>query len=199
MTFTEAVDRTARHRSTGRTEREPGRIGMTILGIVMLVGGMLAFFNPFAASLTVTAVAGAAFLLAGLTQLWLAFSDHGDALGGRVIGGLIGLAFVLFAVSLLLNPVAGLITLTLAVAGLFAVLGLLRLVYAVRMRPRHGWGWIAGAGLMSLALAGMIVLGLPGAAADVLGLFLGVDLTLSGIATLALAWHKPKASGQDAS
>ena len=116
-----------------------------------------------------------------------------------MIGGLIGLAFVLFAVSLLLNPVAGLITLTLAVAGLFAVLGLLRLIYAFRMRPRHGWGWIAGAGLISLALAVMIVLGLPGAAADVLGLFLGVDLTLSGMATLALAWHKPKVSGQDVS
>ncbi|MGK7753479.1 MULTISPECIES: HdeD family acid-resistance protein [unclassified Roseovarius] len=199
MTSTETLGRPVRHRPTGRTEREPGRTGLTILGLVMLVGGMLAFFNPFAASLTVTAVAGAAFLLAGLTQLWLAFSDRGDALGGRMLGGLIGLALVLFAVSLLLNPVAGLITLTLAVAVLFAILGLLRLVYAFRMRARHGWGWIAGAGLMSLALAGMIVLGLPGAAADVLGLFLGVDLTLSGIATLALAWNKPRAPGQEVS
>ena len=173
-------------------DRQPGRAGLTALGILMVVGGMIAFFNPFAASLTVTAVAGAAFLLVGLAQIWLAFSDHSDALGGRVLGGLIGLVFVLFALPLLLNPVAGLITLTFAVAGLFAVLGGLRLIYAFRMRPRHGWGWIAGAGVMSILLAGLIVLGLPGSAGDVLGLFLGVDLTMSGMATLALAWQKPE-------
>ncbi|KRS12671.1 hypothetical protein XM53_11005 [Roseovarius atlanticus] len=184
---------------TGRSGREPARTGLTVLGLVMLAGGLMAFFNPFAASMTVAVVAGAAFLLAGLTQLWLSFSDRSEALGGRMIGSLIGVAFVLFAASLLVNPVAGMITLTRAIAILFAVLGVLRLMYALRIRPRHGWGWIAGAGVLSLALAGMIVLGLPGAAADVLGLFLGVDLTLSGIATLALAWHKPWVPGEHVS
>jgi uncharacterized membrane protein HdeD (DUF308 family) len=171
-------------------EGTPGRTGLTVLGLLMILGGVLAFFNPFAASLTVTAVAGIAFLLIGLTQVWLAFSDRNDALGGRVLGGLIGVSFILFALALLLNPVAGLITLTFAVAILFAVLGGLRLVYAYRMRPRHGWGWIAGAGVMSVLLAVLIVLGLPGAAAGVLGLFLAVDLTVSGAATLALAWQR---------
>ncbi|WP_428513173.1 HdeD family acid-resistance protein [Roseovarius sp.] len=176
------------HRTADPT---PGRTGLTVLALLMILGGMLAFFNPFAASLTVTAVAGIAFLLIGLTQLWLAFSANTDALGGRFLGSLIGVSFVLFALALLLNPVAGLITLTLAVAVLFAFLGVLRLIYAFRMRPRSGWGWIAGAGVMSVALAALIVLGLPEAAAGVLGLFLAVDLTVSGIATMALAWHKP--------
>lgn len=174
------------------SEKMPGRTGLTILGIIMLVGGVLAFFDPFAASLTVTAVAGAAFLLAGLTQLWLAFSDRRDALGGRVIGALIGLAFVLFAISLLMNPIAGLITLTVAVAILFVMLGGLRLAYALRMRPRTGWGWIAASGVMSILLAVLILLGLPSAALGILGLFLAIDLTMSGLATLALAWQQPK-------
>ena len=170
----------------------PSRAGMTILGIIMLLGGALAFFNPFAASLTVEFVAGAVFFAAGLVQIWMAFTDKTDALGGRVLGGIIGLFFMLFALSLLVNPIAGLITLTFVVAILFAMLGGVRLVYAFRMRPKAGWGWVAGSGVMSILLALLIVSGLPGAALGILGLFLAIDLTMSGIATLALAWQTKK-------
>lgn len=177
-----------------RTPRHPSRIGLTILGIIMLLGGILAFFNPFAASLTVEAVAGGVFFVAGLWNLWMAVTDRNDVVGSRILGGLIGVALVLFSVSLLINPIAGLITLTFAVAILFATLGGLRIIYALRMRPKAGWGWIAASGVMSLALAVLIVLGLPGAALGILGLFLAIDLTMSGIATLAMAWRSGAAT-----
>src|SRR6056297_3219122 len=164
--------------------------GLAVLGVVMLIGGFLAFLNPFAASLAAEAVAGAAFLAAGAVQLWLAVTDKSKTTGDRWLSGALGLALVLFAVTLVLNPLVGLVTLTALVAVLFTVLGALRVGLAWHLRPAQGWGWIMVSGVMSLVLAALIVLGLPGAALGILGLFLGVDLTMAGAASLVLAWAK---------
>ena len=85
--------------------------------------------------------------------------------------------FVFFAVSLVLNPLAGLVTLTFLVAVFFTVIGALRVALAWHLRPVEGWGWIMTSGVLSLILAALIVLGLPEAALGLLGLFLGIDLT----------------------
>lgn len=163
-----------------------------VLGIVMLLGGLLAFLNPFAASLAAEAVAGLAFLTAGVMQLWQAITDTTRSTGDRGLTGLLGAVFVLFAISLVLNPLAGLITLTFLVAVFFTVIGALRVGLAWHLRPTRGCGWIMTSGVLSLLLAALIVLGLPEAALGLLGLFLAVDLTVAGVVTLALAWQKKK-------
>ncbi len=163
--------------------------GLTVLGLIMLIGGALAFLNPFAASLTVEAVAGAAFFLAGVTQVWMAFSPSREDTGARVLDGILGVLLVLFALSLLFDPLGGLITLTFVVAVFFAAMGMVRVIAAFRARPRQGWGWMMASGVMSVALALVIVLGLPQSALRILGLFLAIDLTMAGISTLYLAWR----------
>lgn len=163
---------------------------LAILGAVMLIGGVLAFLNPFAASLAAEAIAGAAFLAAGGVVLWQAITESTQATRNRWLTGLLGAVFVLFAASLVLNPLAGLITLTFLVAVFFTVIGALRVGLAWHLRPTKGWGWIMTSGVLSLLLAALIVLGLPEAALGLLGLFLGVDLTIAGVVSLALAWQK---------
>ena len=167
-----------------------GRKKLGVLGIVMLLGGLLAFLKPFAASLAAEAVAGLAFLTAGVMQLWQAITDTTRSTGDRGLTSLLGVVFVLFAISLVLNPLAGLITLTFLVAVFFTVIGALRVGLAWHLRPTRGWGWIMTSGVLSLLLAALIVLGLPEAALGLLGLFLSVDLTVAGVVTLALAWQK---------
>lgn len=163
--------------------------GTAALGVLMVIGGVLAFLNPFAASLTVEAVAGAGFLVAGLVQLWQAATEGDRPMRDRWLGGGLGALLVLMAVLLMLNPLAGLVTLTIVVAMVFALIGGVRVAIALRERPEGSWGWILAAGLMSLALAALIVLGLPASAAGILGILLAVDLTMAGAMTLALAWH----------
>lgn len=163
--------------------------GMAALGLLMVIGGVVAFLNPFAASLTVEVVAGAGFLVAGLVQLWLAVTDSAKETRDRWLSGGLGALLVALSISLVLNPLAGLVTLTIVVAAFFAMMGGLRVAIALRERPEGSWGWILAAGLMSLALAIVIVLGLPASAAGILGILLAVDLTMSGAMTLALARH----------
>lgn len=164
--------------------------GLGLLGVVMLIAGFLAFLNPFAASLAAEAVAGAGFLTAGALQLWLAIRDQEQKPRDRWLSGALGTVLVLFAVSLILDPLAGLITLTVLAALFFTVVGALRVALAWHLRPAAGWGWIMAAGVMSLLLAALIVLSLPEGALGLLGLFLGIDLTMAGAVTLGLAWHR---------
>ena len=164
--------------------------GLLALGLLMLVGGILAFLNPFAASLTVEALAGAVFLAAGIMELWWAVTERQQEPSDRLLMGGLGAMLMLLAVLLLLNPLAGLVTLTFAVALMFVVMGALRMAMAWRMRPVTGWGWIMASGVMSLALAALILLALPEAALGLLGIFLGVDLVMAGSVTLALAWAR---------
>lgn len=163
---------------------------LAALGAVTLIGGLLAFLNPFAASLAAEAVAGAAFLVAGGMQLWQGVTDTTKGTRDRWMTGLLGAVFVLFAISLVLNPLAGLVTLTFLVAIFFTVIGALRVALAWHLRPETGWGWIMTSGVLSLALAALIVLSLPEGALGLLGLFLGIDLTAAGVVSLALAWQK---------
>ena len=182
---------------TDRLDRltpDMGWKGLALLGAVMLIGGLLAFLNPFAASLAAEAVAGAAFLIAGAMQLGFAIGDGTKSSGDRWLSGALGGVLILFAVSLVVNPLAGLVTLTALVALFFTVMGALRVALAWHMRPAQGWGWLMAGGAMSLVLAALIVLSLPGGALGLLGLFLGIDLTVGGVVTLSLAWHR-KAQG----
>lgn len=164
--------------------------GLLALGLVMLLGGILAFLNPFAASLTVEALTGAVFLTAGIIELWWAVTKRRQKTSDRLLMGGLGAMLVLLAVLLLLNPLAGLVTLTFAVALLFALMGVLRMAMAWQVRPATGWGWIMASGVISMTLAGLILMALPGAALGLLGIFLGVDLVMAGTVTLALAWAR---------
>jgi len=173
---------------------EWGWKGLLALGLLMFVGGILAFLNPFAASLTVEALAGVVFLAAGLMELWWALTERRQEASDRLLTGALGAMLVLLAVLLLLNPLAGLVTLTFAVALMFVAMGALRMAMAWRMRPATGWGWIMASGVISVTLAGLILMALPEAALGLLGIFLGVDLMMAGTVTLALAW--PRKSGE---
>lgn len=155
-------------------------------GILLIVGGLIAFLNPFIASLTVEAIAAAAFLMGGAMQLWMSVASD-DGRGQRIASAVLGLLLVLFALALLLNPLVGLISLTLLVASFILAMGLVRLWIALRVRGRAGWGWMAAAGIVSILLAVVIFAAVPEGALGILGLFLGVELVFSGAAASVAA------------
>lgn len=161
--------------------------GWTVaMGLVMLFGGFVALANPFAASLTVEAVAAAAFLVAGVMQIVLAVRREDGSTNARLVAGALGVLLILFAISLLLQPLAGLVSLTILMAAFFAGVGVVRILLSMRMRTRGGWGWLLASGVVSLALSLLILLALPEAALGLLGIFLGIELIAAGAASIVL-------------
>ncbi|MBM9593503.1 HdeD family acid-resistance protein [Roseitranquillus sediminis] len=156
-----------------------------LMGLVLILGGFMALANPFAATLTVTVVASAAFVVAGAMQLWLAF--RGGETGARAVAAALGVLLILFAVSLVAQPFAGILSLTILVAAFFLAAGLVRIWLASRRRESSGWGWLLASGLVSAALGLIIFFALPEGSLVLLGIFLGVELLASGAAAVALA------------
>jgi uncharacterized membrane protein HdeD (DUF308 family) len=158
---------------------------MAVLAVISLVGGFLALMNPFAASLAATLMAGWVFLFLGVVQIIQAFQVRDWP--GFLWALLFGVLSFVVGLSLLFDPLAGMVSLTLLVAALLLVTGVIKVMYSFSLRPIAGWGWVLASGVLSLLLAIMIFGNFPWAAATVLGIFLGVELISNGVLFLFVA------------
>jgi uncharacterized membrane protein HdeD (DUF308 family) len=149
------------------------------VGILLIVAGLAALALPLFASLAVEAVVGWAFVIAGISQLLYVFRAKGW--GGFAWQLLIGAVFLLGGFTLITNPVAGLISLTLVIIATFIASGVLKILVGFRLRPMDGWGWFVLLGLLSLAVGLLIWNRMPSSAAWSLGLLVGIDFLSTGL------------------
>lgn len=152
------------------------------VGALLIIAGLAALALPLFASLAVEAVVGWAFVLAGIAQLAYAFRAKGW--GGLAWQVLIGAVFLVGGFTLLTNPVAGLISLTLVIIATFIASGVFKILIGLRLRPLDGWGWFIILGALSLAVGLLIWNRLPSSAAWSLGLLVGIDFLSTGLVFL---------------
>jgi uncharacterized membrane protein HdeD (DUF308 family) len=156
-------------------------------GVIMVVLGVLAIVWPQFSTLAVDIFFGWLFLISGivgLASLLLTTSAQG------FLWSLLTAALSSFVGILLLwHPIAGAVTLTLALVALFIVEGVFQIASALRYRVvfPDSWGWMLASGAADLILAGLIIAGWPSTAAWVLGIYVGVNLLTSGIAIVMVA------------
>ena len=153
-----------------------------IAGLLAILGGIYAFFNPVAASLTVTVFAGLMFLVLGIVQIITAIQmrEH----GGFVWQLLLGILTALTGVLLLTNPLAGMVALSVVVGAAFFGIGVAKVLLGLKIRPRDGWGWVVLSGAISLLLAALIFGDFPRSAITILGILLAVELLSTGFTFL---------------
>jgi uncharacterized membrane protein HdeD (DUF308 family) len=162
-----------------------------IVGVLSIVAGIFAFANPFAATLTAELLAGYLFIAIGVLTLISAFQDQGW--GARIWALLLGALFAIFGFSLVTNPLEGIVQLTLIVAVLLMVIGILRIFIAFTPMAAGARGLLILAGLVSIVLSVMIFTNFPLSAAVVLGIFLAIELISNGISMIFLALDRREA------
>ncbi|MBN1910644.1 MAG: HdeD family acid-resistance protein [Pirellulales bacterium] len=155
------------------------------LGAAMVVLGAMAISLPGVASLAVTLVLGWMLLIGGVVQGVHAFTVR--RWDGFFAQAIVAVLYVGVGLMLVVNPLAGMFTLTLVVAAFLLVEGLFRLVMALQVRPSTNWGWIALSGVVSIVLAGLIWAELPGDALWIIGLLVGVNIIFNGFSMIMLA------------
>ena len=156
-----------------------------IAGLISLFGGFFALANPLAATLTAELLAGWMFAAVGIMTMISAFGDQGW--GGRILSILIGLIILMLGVNLIAHPLAGMVSLTLLVAIGLVVMGVLRILLALRSEfAQLRWVLILS-GAVSLLLGAMIMSNFPQSAALVLGVYLAVELISNGISLIVLS------------
>ena len=97
-----------------------------ILGVIAVIGGILALIHPGFASLVVVVWAAWAFIVLGVGQLVHATVIR--AWGGFLMTALMGILALLLGASLLLNPLAGVVSLTALLGAMFLVYGIAKVV-----------------------------------------------------------------------
>lgn len=161
------------------------------LGIVSILGGIIAIAMPLLGTLTAALVAGAALVASGLMGLFTAFRRHE---GWHVAAAFaLALLSIVVGVMIFLQPLAGIFALTTLVIAWFGASGLLRIWYGAKSLG-DGGGWMLALGILSVAVALMLWFGLPFSATWVLGVLLGIDLAVWGALMIALAVRIGRAS-----
>jgi uncharacterized membrane protein HdeD (DUF308 family) len=156
----------------------PGQNVLMVTGIVLAVLGLLVLVSPIAAGGIVIKVVALVLAITGVLQLLSAL---------RAVGRTQRVASVVLA--------SGLLTALLMI--FFVVNGLWKLSSALRYRPAAGWLWLLLSGLLSLVFVYLLWRQWPLAGAWAIGVLVGLDLLLTGIALVLLARTLHRTDGAD--
>lgn len=160
-----------------------------VVGVISILGGIFAFFNPLSASFAAEQLAGFIFLLVGVLQFIALFRAHSTT--GKVLAAIGGVFGILIGIELLQNPLQGILTLTMVIAILFMATGIVRAVVAFGLRKTVAFIPLLISGLISIALAIMIFSGYPQSATYILGVLLAVELVSNGISLIMYSRVQP--------
>jgi len=158
-------------------------------GLMLIAFGAIAIIVPGAAALAVTVLLGWLFLLSGIlglaTTIWM------RQLPGFWWSLLSALLAIATGAALLWWPFGGVLSLTLGLAIFFLIEGAVSIMYALDHRREFGgrWGWMLVSGVVDIVLAMLILVGFPGTAAWAIGLLVGINMLMGGVALVAMALH----------
>jgi uncharacterized membrane protein HdeD (DUF308 family) len=156
---------------------------LVVLGVVVALVGVMAIGSAFVATLSSIVVFGLLLMAGGVVQVVCSFLTRGWSAFFVLL--LVGI-FQIFVGGLLIDhPLGAAAGLTLMLAMAFVAGGVTRLVFSA-FNEFSGRGWVALNGLVTLILGIMIWRQWPESSLWVIGLFVGIDLLLSGIAWVML-------------
>jgi uncharacterized membrane protein HdeD (DUF308 family) len=160
-------------------------------GVLLIVFGTVAIGSPFLAAVAVNVVVAWLIVLAGAVHLMLAFHAHGA--GSMIWKLLVGIAYLFFGAYLIMHPVLGVVSLTLILASLFLIEGILDIVLFFKMRPIQGSTWVLVDGIITLLLGLMIYAQWPSSSAWAIGTLVGISMIFSGVARVMMSLAVRKA------
>jgi uncharacterized membrane protein HdeD (DUF308 family) len=163
------------------------------LGLLLIVTGTIGIGMAFYVTLASVLVYGGFILAAGLLQLWQGIKAKEITWSGRTQHFLVALLYLAIAGLIIWDPIAASAGLTLFLAVLFAVIGVVRIIDAIHYRRRRWqWVWLAIAGVINLILAMIIFLNWPFSGLWVIGLFVAIEMIINGWLLTFFAWEVRK-------
>jgi len=161
-------------------------VGFSIgLSVLMIVAGLLAIVLPQVAGIAISLLVAWLLIFSGGAHL--VFAWHTRTGGGAVWELLLGILYIVIGVYILMNPVAGLATLTFALAIYLFFEAVLEFAMGFKLRPLPGSGWLLFDGIVTLILAVLIWRTWPSSTEWVIGTLVGISMLFSGTSRLMLS------------
>jgi uncharacterized membrane protein HdeD (DUF308 family) len=154
------------------------------LGIAFIFGGFLAIVMPILAGVAIAVAVGWVFLFIGIAQLIHAWQVR--SWGGVIWQLIIGLLILAGGLSMLIQPIQALLTLTLVLAVVFIVKGVLQVILALNYRPNAAWSWMLIDGILAIVVGVLILFQWPSSAFWAVGTLAGISFMFTGWSYLML-------------
>lgn len=163
----------------------PGSKAMMLVGVLLSLFGVVLLLSPAAVGEAVVRLVALVLVITGVVQLVQGFRSgtfvHTAA--GTVLGAIVaGVGVMVW-----LNPQLGSGFLTALLMIFFVVQGLWKMTSAMRFRGMPGSGLMFFTGIISLIFVYLLWKQWPLAGAWAIGVLVGLDLLLTGIAMIVLA------------
>ena len=156
---------------------------LVAMGIALIILGSVAISAAYIATYATVMVFGSLLLVGAVFHVVAAFWAR--RWRGFFLHLLAGVLYFIAGLFMIDNPLLAALTLTLLVAALLLVEGIVRIVLSVAERF-EGWGWVLLNGVISVLLGVAIWKQWPVSGLWVIGLFVGIDMLFSGVSWLML-------------
>ena len=155
------------------------------LGVVLTLGGALAVALPAVSTFAASVVLGVVLALAGVVKMVQSLQVKDWS--GFIWQELTGAVEVVGGILIYFNPLKGALAITLLIALVFLVQGVLQIALAAMVRKQEGWPWFAVSGLVAVAASAALALKLPYTSIYAPGTIAGISLLVAGGAYIAIS------------
>lgn len=152
----------------------------TLMGVLFIVLGLVAIVEPMVAGLAVAVLAGWLLLAGGIVHAVSAF--RGGGAKTVIWHALLAVLYVVGGLYFVTHPLLGLGTLTLFLAGILLIEGVVWIVAYFQLRSGNIWMLLNG--VITLLLGLMIWAGWPSTSVWAIGTLFGVNLLMTGVSIL---------------
>lgn len=158
---------------------------MLVVGLLLMFGGAYAATYAYTTSVVAMMMLGTFLLLSGIIHIIGAMTSKGTK--GFFLTILTSLLAMLVGGWILYNPSNSMMALTWLFALFFLLSGIIRIIVSITYRHEMNWFWLFLTGVISLALGLIIYSHWPVSGLWIIGLFIGIDIFLSGWSLLLLS------------
>jgi uncharacterized membrane protein HdeD (DUF308 family) len=148
------------------------------LGILLLILGCIGLGMDIMLTIVSMYFFGALLLVSGLSHFADAFKYK--QWKGAIWQILIAILYMIAAGIVLYDPLLASTIITALLAWALIIIGVVRIAMSFSVRDTRGWGWILFAGLISMLLGVLILLQWPVSGLWVIGMFIAIDMIVSG-------------------
>lgn len=163
--------------------------GLIIAGVLLIICSIFFLMAPGLALVTITVIAGAAFLVSGVFDIinYFRFRTSMNLSGWALAYGALD---IVLGILFLLNPLVSAGALAWFIGAFFIVFGVFEVVGAFKVRNMGAsmWGWMLFSGIVG-ALCGLTFFVSPAS----FSIFLSVFILMRGVSLVFYGWNTNKA------
>lgn len=157
-----------------------------IEGIFILILGMMLLVLPQLSTLALSLMISVALIIAGIYKL-ISSVIRRDEIEKSWLSSIISILMIVTGAYLTVRPLFNLFLITLGVGIYFVLEGINSMIMAFESKGllKHWWVGVVS-GILQFSLAFILLFGLPSTALYAIGILIGVNMLLSGIALISV-------------